>query len=81
MAISLNGKEAIVEAMHKNAEAFSDRPDFYTEANILNPELRGTVCLNAIAQMTWENCLGLKMGSTFLHKADIKTENGFKIIH
>jgi len=41
MAVSLNGKKAIVEAMQKHAEAFGDRPDFWTEANIVNPDMRG----------------------------------------
>jgi len=41
MAVSLNGKKAISEAMQKHAETFGDRPDFWTEVNILNPEMRG----------------------------------------
>ena len=41
MAVSINGKEAIVDAMQKHSEAFGDRPEFWTETNILNPDLRG----------------------------------------
>jgi len=41
LAVSLNGKDAIVDAMQRNSEAYGDRPEFWTETNILNPELRG----------------------------------------
>jgi cytochrome P450 len=40
-AVSLNGKEAIVDALQKHAETFGDRPDFWTEANILNRDFKG----------------------------------------
>jgi cytochrome P450 len=43
MAISLNGKEAIMESMQRHAEAFGDRPDFWIEANILNRDFRGII--------------------------------------
>lgn len=41
MTVSLNGKEAIVDALQRHAEAFADRPDFWSEANILNRDFKG----------------------------------------
>jgi len=48
LAVSLNGKEAIIDALRGCAEAFGDRGDFWTEANILNPDMRGLLNDNMI---------------------------------
>jgi len=41
LAVILNGKEAIADAMIRNGEAFADKPGLWTEANLLNKGLRG----------------------------------------
>lgn len=41
--IILDGKEAISEAFLRQSEAFADRPEMWTESNILNEDLRGIV--------------------------------------
>jgi len=56
LAVSLNGKEAIVDALRRHAEAFGDRPDFWTEANILNPDFRALLNENRIVYKTNRDC-------------------------
>lgn len=43
LAVVLNGKEAITEALTKNGADFSDRFFFYTERKVANPEQRGVI--------------------------------------
>lgn len=41
LAVILNGKEAIADAMMRHGEAFADKPGLWTEATCLNKGLRG----------------------------------------
>jgi len=46
LAVVLNGKEAIADAMLKHGEAFADKPGLWTEAKVLNTGLRGWFSLH-----------------------------------
>lgn len=41
LAVVLNGKQTLIDALHKQSEVFADRPDIWTESNIFNIERKG----------------------------------------
>ena len=43
--VVLNGKEAIHDALIKHSLKFSDRPQYYTNTDVLNIHAKGKCCL------------------------------------